>query len=74
MKTVLERAEAGTARVVPIILRECDWHSAPFGKLQALPKDGIAVTRWPNRDEAWTDVSRGLRRLVEEIRSLPHRL
>src|SRR5262249_20734840 len=32
----MERHEAGTARVIPIILRPVDWHSAPFGKLQAL--------------------------------------
>src|SRR5207237_5210556 len=36
--------EAREARVIPIILRPVDWHSAPFGKLQALPKDGRPVT------------------------------
>ena len=44
----------GTARVIPVILRPCDWHTAPFGKLQALPKDGKPVTTWTNRDEAFT--------------------
>ena len=29
----MERHEAGTARVIPVILRPVDWHSAPFGKL-----------------------------------------
>ena len=40
----MERHEAGTARVIPVILRPVYWHTAPFGKLQALPK---TVSRWP---------------------------
>ena len=47
--------------VVPIIVRPCDWHGAPFGSLLALPRDGQAVTTWSNPDEAWLDVARGLR-------------
>src|SRR4051794_16150221 len=60
----MERHEAGTARVMPVILRPVDWHSAPFGKLQALPRDGKPVTTWKNRDEAFTDIVRGIRETV----------
>ena len=43
----MARHEAGTARVIPVILRPvAEWHSALFGKLQALPKDGRPVTKW----------------------------
>jgi len=69
MRRALERHERGEARVIPIILRSCDWHGAPFGKLQALPKDAQPVNRWPDRDDALTDVAIGIRsacrRLVE---------
>jgi TIR domain len=44
MKLAMKRHYAGEARVIPIILHEVDWKKAPFGKLQALPKDGKAVT------------------------------
>jgi hypothetical protein len=54
--------DRGGARVVPVILWACDWHSAPFGKLQALPKDGKPVVKWEDRDEAWNDVARGIRK------------
>jgi hypothetical protein len=57
----MERHEAGTARVIPVILRPVDWHTAPFGKLQALPRDGKAVTDWRNRDKAFADIARGIR-------------
>ena len=40
MKRALERHEAGSARVILVILRDVDWHSAPISKLQALPKEG----------------------------------
>jgi hypothetical protein len=65
----LEREAKGEARVVPVILRACDWKGAPFGKLQGFPKDMKPVTSWPNRDEAWADVAAGIRKVVEELRS-----
>jgi internalin A len=43
MRTALERHEKVEAKVVPIILRACQWRDALFGKLQALPKDGKPV-------------------------------
>ena len=64
----MERHETGEARVVPLILRECDWRSAPFGKLGALPQDGKPVVSWGDRDAALTDIARGLRRVAEELR------
>lgn len=67
MKRALERNDDGTARVIPVILEPCDWHSAPFGKLLAVPKDGKAVTTWPNQAEAWTDVTRQIRKVIEEL-------
>ena len=70
MKRAMERHEAGEARVIPIILRSCDWRGAPFGKLQALPKDTKPVTSWTNQDEAFTDVARGIRAAVEDLAGL----
>ena len=66
LKRAMERHEAGTARVIPIILRPCDWQSAPFGKLQGLPRNGRPVTEWSNRDQAYLDVARGLRAAIDD--------
>ena len=63
MTRALERDDAGDARVIPVILRSVDWHGAQFAKLQALPKDARPVTSWPDRDEAFTDVARGIRQV-----------
>ncbi|MEN8447410.1 MAG: GUN4 domain-containing protein [Cyanobacteria bacterium J06555_13] len=59
----MERHEAGEARVIPIILRRCLWHRTPFGKLQALPKNGspvVDVSAWATRDDAFCDVAEGI--------------
>jgi hypothetical protein len=67
MMYAMQRHEARAARVIPIILRPCEWQGAPFGKLKALPKDGKPITTWANRDEAFLDVAKGIRRVVEEL-------
>src|SRR3954454_3098315 len=67
IERAMERHEAGTARVIPVILRPVDWHTAPFGKLQALPQDGKAVTEWPNRDKALTSIARGIREVATPV-------
>lgn len=64
MKRAMERHATGEARVIPVILRACEWHGAPFGKLMAVPTDGRPVTSWPNRDEAFTDIAKSIRKAV----------
>jgi hypothetical protein len=63
----IERHVSGEACVVPIILRPIDWHNASFGNLKPLPKDGQPVTDWSNRDKAFLDIARGIRKVVEEL-------
>jgi len=69
MSRALERHASGSARVIPVILRACDWSGARFGKLQALPKNAKPVTSWRNMDEAFTDVAKGIRLVISEMRS-----
>ena len=68
LERAMRRHEAGEARVIPVILREVDWHGAPFGKLQALPKNAEPVMNWANIDQAFTDVARGIRKVVEALK------
>jgi hypothetical protein len=67
MKRALERHEAEEAHVVPIILRPAHWDIMPFGKLQALPTGAKPVTLWPDRDEAFLDVARGIQKIVDKL-------
>ena len=69
MSRAMERHEAGEAYVIPVLLRPVDnWESAPFAKLLGLPTDFKAITTWSNQDEAFADVARGIRQVVEALR------
>jgi tetratricopeptide (TPR) repeat protein len=68
MTRAMERHEAGEARVIPILLRPVDnWQSAPFGKLKALPEDGLPATEWRDLDQAFRDVTAGIRTAIEGL-------
>src|SRR6266566_2799918 len=69
MQLALERHQARQARVVPIILRPTDLRDTPFAALQFLPAHGKAITTWQNRDEAFLDVARGIRTVIEHLNS-----
>jgi len=71
MACAMERHEASKAVVIPIILRSCDWKGAPFGKLQWLPKDMKPVDKWSNRDQAFTNVAQGIRKVAEKLAQHP---
>lgn len=63
----LQKHEEGKAVVIPIILRHCDWHDTPLGKLQALPRDANPVSVWNDSDEAWLNVVLGIKESLKEI-------
>lgn len=65
LKTAMQRQQVGETRVIPIILRACDWHSAPYGILQALPTGGVPVKQFDDPDVAYTDIAIGIRTVVE---------
>jgi pimeloyl-ACP methyl ester carboxylesterase len=67
MARAMERHTHGTARVIPIILRNCSWQDAPFGKLQALPKNAKPVKNWKDMDEAFIDVVAGIKKAIAEM-------
>lgn len=67
MQTALKRHKEGSARVIPVILRDVDWHNSPFAGLQALPVKNAQVfplNRWSSRDAAWLTVVLAIRKVV----------
>ncbi|MEH2026501.1 TIR domain-containing protein [Nostoc sp.] len=67
MQGAIARHNQGTARVIPIILRPCDWKDSPFSKLQVLPKDAKPITQWSDRDAAFLNVVEGIRKAVNSL-------
>lgn len=72
MAWALERHEKGDAIVIPVILRPCDWHDTPFGKLLAAPRDGLAVTKWPDMDDAFLDVVTAIKKVLRSRSPRPN--
>jgi hypothetical protein len=71
MKRAIERHDRGEARVIPVILRPCDWHGAPFAKLQALPQDGKPVDEWRTLNAGFKNIAEGIRREIEKMTANP---
>lgn len=67
MAKALEREKAGTCRVIPILLRPTDWEDAPFSHLQLLPTDARPVTSWADRDSAFWDIAKEIRKAIQEL-------
>jgi hypothetical protein len=58
----------GRARVVPVIVRPTFWQGTPLlSELQALPTDAEPISKWQNKDEAFANVTDGIRRVVQEF-------
>jgi len=70
MKRALERHRRGTVRIIPIILRRTFLNDAPFRSLQILPTDAKPVTQWPDRDEAYWDITSGIYRAISDLHLL----
>lgn len=66
MSEALRRHKAKEARVIPIILRPCDWHDLPFGKLQAATRDGHPVTKFPSLDDGFLEVVQSIKSVLLE--------
>ena len=69
MEAALARHHAGTAHVIPVVLRHCDWKNTSLAALQALPRDGTPISAWPDQDEAFLGVVQGLRRRLSDLAS-----
>jgi replicative DNA helicase len=70
----LRRHEAHEAVVIPIVVRAVDLEGAPFAGLASLPADRRPVATWGDRDEAWTNVAKGIRTAVDQVRDRQRRL
>jgi hypothetical protein len=65
VRRAMERHRAGDATVVPIVLRDCEWSDTPFGHLNKLPRHHRAVTLAPDRDQAFAEIARELKGIIQ---------
>jgi hypothetical protein len=69
----LERHTEGTAKVLPIIVRACNWQKHSFGKLYAIPSDGKTdgkpIADFPNPDHAYQQVGESIQKAIAQSRA-----
>jgi small subunit ribosomal protein S1 len=63
MKIAIQRHEIGLTKVIPIILRPCQWRNTVFGQLKSLPLKNEAISNAINKEEAWIKV-------IQEVHSI----
>lgn len=67
IKKAIDRYQQKSVKIVPIIVRPCDFESFPVSQYQALPKDAKAISLWDDKDEALLDVVKSLKKLLQQL-------
>lgn len=62
-----ENALAAGKRVIPILIRACDWKSTKLGGLTVLPRNNVPIAQHSNPDQAYADIIGELRDLLERL-------
>lgn len=63
----IDRHNAGKVKLIPIILRPCDWHDLPFGRILAATKDGKPITHFPSYDDGFLEVVTAIKKAIKPI-------
>lgn len=73
----LERAAAGEARIVGIVLRRCGWEQQPWARYLMLPsmhENRRAVQDWRPQAHAWDEIESRLRDITRKMLSRRNRI
>ncbi len=67
MQLARERDKAGTAAIIPIVVRACAYEKLELGQLQAILPNGKPVKQNKDRDAAWLEVTKQLDKVIERL-------
>lgn len=67
MSAAINRHNSGAVKVIPIILRPCDWHDLPFGKILAATKDGKPIVNFSSYDHGFLEVVTAIKQAIISI-------
>lgn len=74
LPVALEQEKTRRAHILPIVVRPALWEETPLKRFQAMPARARAVDLWRSPHEAWLDVARGVKRVIEEVHAEDRRL
>ena len=67
LSVAIDKDKKNEAIVIPIFVRECDLTDLPFMKLQGLPKNAKPIVTFKHIDEAYTEISKGIRQRLNNL-------
>ncbi len=69
MQRIMQRHDAGEARVIPVLLKPVDWKHTPFARLTPLPTNARPIASWPDQNVAFFDITIALRKVIYDLAS-----
>ncbi|MEH2421084.1 MAG: toll/interleukin-1 receptor domain-containing protein [Nostoc sp.] len=67
MQRAMQKHEQRESHIIPVILRSCDWRSAPFSKLLVTPTDGKPIKKFPDQDDAFLEVVNAVKATITRL-------
>lgn len=68
LKHAIDRSKSGKSRLIPIIIRDCNWMATEIGRFQVLPSGGKAISAFKDVDEAWVQIVQSIRYAIDDLR------
>lgn len=65
---VINNLENYKQKIVPIIVRDCDWHDGAIDNYKCITVSDKPVSSHPNSDTAWLSVIKDIKKLLESIK------
>lgn len=65
---IAEKEATRDAQVIPILLKPVSLKGTPLETLKPLPKEGVAVIQWKNRDMAFLEITKNIRDIVNDLK------
>lgn len=67
MKKAIEREKRGECKIIPVIVRACMWDETPLKNFLAFPKDGKPIEQYERKDDAYLEIAKGVRKIVQSM-------
>lgn len=67
LEAAVKRALSAPLRLLPILLRRCDWQGLPLASFQILPADGVPVVDSPVPERTYANVADEIARQVRAL-------
>lgn len=67
MKKAIEREKRGECKIIPVIVRACMWDETPLKNFLAFPKDGKSIEQYERKDDAYLEIAKGVREIVQSM-------